>query len=65
MSRQVEAFRHPAAEELLELMEKARVERSMFLARMLGLRAAARDPKPVEEGTAAAVKPSTIAAMAA
>ena len=62
MSRQVEAFRHPSAEELLKRMEKARDERSMFLARLIGLRG---DDPHVSHSSAAAQKLDADCAVAA
>jgi|GEM_PF-5777265 len=39
MSKTDRAFRHPTSDELLRMMEEARRERSLHLARLLGVRA--------------------------
>lgn len=56
MSKELGAFRHPTAAELGSLMEKARDERSAFLAKLLGLRTSPR------QATAAPSAPLSAAA---
>jgi hypothetical protein len=59
MSRELGVFRHPSAAELRRLMEKARDERSAFLAKLLGLRTSPRQGGPA---TAALSAPLSTAA---
>ena len=61
MSKELGAFRHPTAAELRSLMEKARDERSAFLAKLLGLRTS----EPRQGGSTAAGRPAPLSTAAA